>query len=201
MGSFELSGSVSEKDKTFIETWENVSSATNYIVRENRRGDEEYLKVEGLRQFKLSTYDRMLTEDKIADHRHNPFKNGSFRPVIVPQDVTIETNPNAMSSEDIKRLFTSSDVAWDEYMEVIDSPGTLQRMLDMADDGEADLTHRRYQQLASMRERFTSHGKPVLAQKDQAQFEKLDRGGSGSEPVSSPVVKRGPGRPKAVSSS
>lgn len=192
MGAFELSGSVSEQDKTFIETWENVSPGVNYIVRENRRGDEEYIQVTGYRTFKLSTYDRMLTEDKILDHRHNPFTNGSFRPVIVPEAITIETNPNAMSAEDIKRLFGASDVAWDEYMEVINSPATLRRMLDMADNGEADISHRRYQQLSSMCEQYTNHGKPILAQKDAEQFERL--GGSTTEPTAG-AARRGPGRP------
>lgn len=191
MTNWELSGSISEKDKTFIETWENVSPGVNYIVRENRRGDEEYLAVSGFRKFKLSTYDRMLTEDKIQDERHNPFKNGSFRPVIVPEDITIESNPNAMSEEDIRRLFTASDIAWGEYMEVIDSPSTLQRMIDIANNGEVDLSVRRLRQLESMRERYTSHGKPVLAQTDPA----LDRiRGSESEPPAA-AAKRGPGRP------
>lgn len=197
MGSFELSGSVTEADKTFIETWENVSSAVNYIVRENRRGDEEYVQVSGKRQFKLSTYDRMLTEDKIADARNNPFKNGSFRPVIVPEDITIESNPNAMSSDDIRKLFASSDVAWDEWMEQIDSPATLQRMVDMADNGEADISHRRYQQLVSMHQRYTSHGKPVLAQKDQAEIERITSGSISEPRVVTPG--RGPGRPRKVS--
>lgn len=196
MGSFELSGSVSEKDKTFIETWENVSDAVNYIVRENRRGDEEFLQVSGKRTFKLSTYDRMLTEDKIADDRNNPFLNGSFRPVVVPENVTIETNPNAMSSDDIKKLFSASETAWDEWMAQIDAPATLQRMVDMADNGEADISHRRYQQLVSMRQQYSSHGKPVLAQKDQEQYERIvQSAGSIPEPrVSTPG--RGPGRPR-----
>lgn len=196
MGSFDLSGSVSEKDKTFIETWENVSDAVNYIVRENRRGDEEFLQIIGKRQFKLSTYDRMLTEDKIVDHRHNPFKNGCFRPVVVPHDITVDTNPNAMSSDDIRRLFGASDIAWDEYMTIIDSPATLQRMIDMADNGESEISHRRYQQLVSLRQQHSAHGKPILAQKDQDQYERINPStGSLPEPqVSSPG--RGPGRPR-----
>lgn len=181
MASFELSGSVSAADKVFIETWENVSPGTNYVIRENRRGDEEYVEVAGYRSFKLSTYDRMLTEDKINDVQDNPFKNGAFRPVTVPADVTIESNPNAMSASDIARLFGASDAAWGEWMGVINSPATLQRMLDLADSGEVELSHRRYRQLADMQVSHTSRGKPVLAQKDRAEYEQLD--GSGSEPV------------------
>lgn len=181
MVSIELSGSVTDKEKGFVETWENVSPGVNYIIRENRRGDEEYLAVEGARPFKLTTYDRMLTEDKIRDDRHNPFKNGAFRPVIVPEDVTIESNPNAMSADDIRRLFGASDVAWDEYMNVIDSPSTFKRMIDMADGGEADLSHRRYQQLVSQYDEFSQVGKRAIVMKSEDEIAKIP--GSDSAPV------------------
>lgn len=198
MASYELTGSVSEKEKHFIETWENVAPGVNYIIRENRRGDEVHYEVKGRVQFKLSSYDRMLTEDQIHDLRHNPFKNGCFRPVIVPENVSVDSNPNAMSEEDIKRVFTCSDEAWDAYMDVIDSPATLQRMLDMADEGTSEIAHRRYQQLFSMHSRFSNVGKRITSSNDpkiQEQMDKMD--GSGNEPVSQPA--RRPGRPKAVS--
>lgn len=198
MASYDLTGSVSEQEKSFIETWENVGSSVNYIIRENRRGDAEHAEIKGQRQFKLSSYDRMLTEDQILDLRNNPFKNGSFRPVIVPENVNIESNPNAMSEEDIRSLFKASDTAWDEWMDMIDSPSTLQRMIDMADDGECDLSHRRYQQLNSMHSRNSMVGKQAIVQKDQDQYEKL--GGSQTAPPPQAVtpVKRTAGRPPRV---
>lgn len=184
MASYELSGSVTDKERGFIETWENVSHQINYIVRENRRGDEDYVEIKGPKKFKLSTYDRMLTEDKILNPRLNPFKNGSFRPITVPEDISIESNPNALSVDDIKKLFAASEFAWDEYMEVIDSPATLQRMVDMADSGEADLAHRRYKQLVSMMDRFSNINKLVAPLKDEALIASAGPGGSSSEQVS-----------------
>lgn len=181
MPSFELSGSVTDRERGFIETWENVSHQVNYIVRENRRGDEEYIEVSGPKKFKLSTYDRMLTEDKIVNPRLNPFKNGSFRPIMVPEDISIESNPNALSAEDIRNLFGASEMAWDEYMQVIDSPATLQRMVDMADRGDAELSHRRYLQLTQMLDRFSNINKQVAPQKDA---ELIASVGSSSEQVS-----------------
>lgn len=188
MASYELSGSVTDKEKGFMETWENVGLAVNYIIRENRRGDEVYEQVLGQRNFKLSTYDRMLTEDKIVDQRLNPFKNGSFRPVIVPEDITIESNPNAMAEADIKRLFAASDTAWEAYMEVIDSPATLRRMLDLAED--SDISLKRTRQLESAYEAYSNKGKPVLAQKDQEQYDTIP--GSNNEPRGAQRPRRGP---------
>jgi hypothetical protein len=199
--SWELSGSVSEKDKSFIETWENVGVGVNYIIRENRRGDSEYAEVKGDRQFKLSTYDRMLTEDSIVDHRHNPFRNGSFRPIIVPEDVSIDSNPNAMSNDEIKSLFKASDTAWNEWMEQIDAPATLKRMIDMANNGEEDLSVRRLRQLESMYEQHSNVGRRVLGYKDE-ELNKLNKSsGSENEPVGATPPARGPGRPRKAATS
>lgn len=193
MSTYELSGSVSDKEKGFIETWENVGQSTNYVVRENRRGDEEYVLVSGPKKFKLSTYDRMLTEDKISQLRLNPFRNGCFRPIIVPDDINIESNPNALSDDDIVRVFNSSETAWDEYMKIIDSPGTLQRMIDIAESGEGDLVLRRFQQLQDLHSKFSNLGKRVVSSADpEIQKEMDNMGGSTVEPG------RRPGRPRAT---
>lgn len=195
MASYELTGSVTEKEKSFIETWENVAVGVNYIIRENRRGDAEYVEVKGNRQFKLSTYDRMLTEDSIVDHRHNPFRNGAFRPVIVPENVSIESNPNAMSKEDIKSLFRASDAAWDEWMDLIDSPSTLQRMIDLANAGEEDLSVRRLRELENLYDRYTNtnNGKRALGYKDPELAKLNSAPGSVSEPEAAtpPAPRRG----------
>ena len=59
-------------------------------------------------------------------------------------DVTIETNPNALSDEDIlKILRTDSKMAWEEWLSTLDSIATLRRMLDLAEleGGTTGLTH------------------------------------------------------------
>jgi hypothetical protein len=181
--SMDLHGSISAEEKTFIETWENVGQGTNYIIRENRRGDEVQTGITGHgMKFRISTYERMLTEEKALDPRNNPFKNGVFRPVIVPQGVDIETNPNALSDDDIERLFASSEIAWDEYMNVIDSPATLKRMIDMAEN--SGLSLRRFRQLEGMYEEFSNIGKRVVNSNADIQKRIDDMGGPGGPPPS-----------------
>lgn len=177
MGSpLDLHGAISAEEKTFIESWENVGTGTHYIIQENRRGDEVQTGITGRRTFRLSTYERMLTEERCLDPRNNPFRNGSFRPITVPTGVSIETNPNAMSDEDINRLFTASDVAWDEYMAVIDSPATLGRMLELAEN--SNLSLKRYRELERRQERFSQVGKRVT-HKDPDIQRQIDSIGSG----------------------
>lgn len=172
-----MAGALSEADKTFVETWENVSPEQNYVYRLNARGDELAVPVVGNRKFTLTTEERFLTQEKVADHKYDPFQNGAFRPLIVPETVNIETNPNSLSDEDIARLFKASDMAWDEYMKVVDSPATLHRMVDLADGAEISL--RRFRQLE---ERLATVAPPRrITQKDQATYDKMS-----SEPTPTP---------------
>lgn len=189
----QLQGSITEKEKLFLETWENVGQGTHYIIRENRRGDEAPEGVTGRRKFKLTTYERILTEDKILDPRMNPFRNGSFRPVIVPEDISLETNPNALSDEDIERLFVASKNAWDAYMEILDSPATIQRMIDLADQGDRDLPLSRYRQLEEMHARYTAVG-TRLVQKDQDEFDSMGPVGASRSRVPGDTAPKVPTR-------
>ena len=181
-----LQGSVTDAEKRFVETWESVSDAQNYVIREDRRGDETPIHIQGHQQFKITTYERILTQDKVRDSKYDPFTNGQFRPVVVPDSISVKTNPNALSDDDIRRIFVASDTAWDAYMEVIDSPATLRRMLDLAED--ADLSLKRFRQLESME----SDANPMrrVVQKDQEQFDKMGPVGGGPTSTAPP---KGPG--------
>lgn len=178
-------GSVTEAEKQFIETWENVATSTNYVLKLDFRGDYKPSMVQGPRQFKLTTYERILTQDNVIDVRHDPFRNGCFRPVIVPEGVDVETNPNALSDDDILRIFNSSENAWGSYMEVIDSPATLQRMVDLAEQSDT-LTVKRLREIQTAAAEHSNIGKKVAGQKDEALYAQIDPGAA---------AKRGPGRP------
>jgi len=137
-----LRGSITDDDRTFVETWENIASYQNVIIRLDTRGDERQEVINGRRTFMLTAEERIITQDRIVDPAHDPFRNGSFRPVVVPDTISIETNPNAMSDDDILNIFKASDLAFGEWLKTIDSPQTLRRMADLAPD--SDITMRRY---------------------------------------------------------
>lgn len=140
-----MSGSITKEDREFVESWEHISPQSWGILRLDPRGDERPEVIEGRRTFKITTEERILTQDKIRDIANDPFLNGSFRPVVVPDSVTIESNPNALSDEDIMKILSASDLAWAEWMKTIDSVATLRRMVDLAED--ADLGMKRFRVL------------------------------------------------------
>lgn len=140
-------GSITEEERTFVETWENIAAYQNGIIRIDHRGDEKPEVIQGeARSFYITTEERLLTQSKIVDAANDPFKNGSFRPVNVPDDITVESNPNALSDEEIFGIFAAGDFAWSEWLTTIDSPATLRRMVTLADEAEG-ATVKRLRQL------------------------------------------------------
>lgn len=180
-----MHGTITEADREFVETWENIAPQGNAIIRLDSRGIERQEVIIARRNFMITTEERVITEDRILDVKHNPFKNGCFRPVIVPDKVTIQSNPNAIGDDEIRSLFSASELAWNEWMTVIDSPETLRRMIDLADTVDT-LTLKRYKEIAAR----LSEVKPKtqITQKDREQYESISGVTSPN-----PRVKRGQG--------
>lgn len=168
-----MAGSVNEEMKDFIETWESVTPTTNFVIKLDARGEHKQEGVIGARTFKISTFERMITQDGIDSVKLDPFKNGCFRPVIVPSDVTVESNPNALSDEDIDRVFKASQLAWDEYMKTINSPSTFRRMVDRAENAEISL--KRFRQLEERLNESDPERVTRIKQNDQDLFDNLDK--------------------------
>jgi hypothetical protein len=160
-----MAGAITDADRSFIEEWENISTQQHTIVKFDYRGDmkHEMVNIPG-HHFRLTTAERLVTEERILKKEDDPFRNGAFRPVIVPDSVSIESNPNALSDDEIKSILVSSALAWENWMEVIDAPATLARMIDLANqvDGvtlarfkeiEARLTDARPQQRVTNKDR------------------------------------------------
>lgn len=159
-----MSGAITADDKTFVEKWQNVAEYTNVVIRLDARGDEKPELITGEREFTLTTEERLITQGKIVDIKNDPFLNGSFRPLIVPESVTIESNPNALGEEEIAEIFASSDLAFGEWLANLDSPATLDRMLRQAEASD-DLTVKRLRMIRERHEEL--HPKKRLTTSDE----------------------------------
>lgn len=186
-------GALTDEQTRFTEEWESVSPATQWVSRTNLRGEDEPFEVKQGDRFFITTRDRILTSHKVKEKRNNPFSNGSFRPIVVPEEVNVETNPNAMSDDEILSVFKSSDIAWTEWMKVIDSPATIQRMVFLADEHpQAQISHRRYKDLV---DRFREvHPKASVRSSDEElnKFLYNERSG-GIEAIGKPKQRPGGG--------
>lgn len=158
-------GSITDQDQDFVETWENIATRQNAIIRLDARGEDRQEVITGRRSFLITTEERIITENKVLNDADNPFKNGDFRPVIVPDSVTIESNPNALSDEEILQMFSVGDAAWPQLLGTIDSVATLRRMLDMA-EGYDSLTMKRYRDMESRLVEARGGDRPQLTTND-----------------------------------
>lgn len=167
-------GAISDMDREFVETWQNVSEGTYYVIGFDARGDITMVGIEGGREFKLSTEERIVTEDRCVDTKNNPFRNGAFRPITVPDEYVPERNPNALANEQIEKMFSASDLAFTEFLSGIDSPATLRRAIALGENHES-LTMKR---MAMIQARFREvNGGPRHApQKDEGQYRSIPAG-------------------------
>lgn len=158
-----------ERDLAFVEEWESVCDGQVYVIKMDHRGDTKFEAVSPGRRFTITTSERLINQEKVSEEHLDPFANGWFKPVTVPDDVT-DTNPNALATEDIERVFGASSVAWDEYLELIDSSATLRRMIDVAADME-DVSHARVRQVEQKLAELNP--KKRILQRDQDRYEKM----------------------------
>ena len=166
-----MAGAITDADRTFIEEWENISTQQHTIIKFDYRGDikHEMVNIPG-HHFRLTTAERLLTEERILRKEDDPFRNGAFRPVIVPDSVSVESNPNALSDDEIKSILVSSQLAWDNWMEVIDAPATLARMIDLANQVDG-VTLSRFKEIER---RLTDvRPKTQIVSKDRDKLERL----------------------------
>lgn len=188
-------GSITDQDVDFVETWENIASHQNVIVRLTSRGDERYEVITGRRTFMVTSQERLITEDKVLNDEDDPFRNGAFRPVVVPDSITIETNPNALSDKEITNVLKSSDLAWTEWMGTIDSVATLRRMLDLADES-GDLTIKRYRQIEQRIVEVRGYERQRLVSKDPQLEGFLERQANKGPETSVNVAQSGKANPR-----
>ena len=157
------------EEKQFEEVWESVAPMQNWYYRLDSRGDLQPKVVQGTKKFTIRTEERLATQEMIVEAKHDPFTNGCFRPVVVPSDINVDTSPNALSDDDIARLFRASDVAWTEYLKVVDSPATLRRFMELAESAEISL--KRFREIEEKLAQVAP--KTRITQKDQAQYEAM----------------------------
>jgi len=170
---------ITDHEREFVETWENIATYQNTVIKLNSRGDEYHEVILGEnKSFTITTEERMITQERILDTKHDPFLNGSFRPVNVPDDITIETNPNALSDQEILDIFSSSEMAWGEWMKLLDSPATLTRMVDLADDAPGATVKRLREVEARLRQ---VNPKKRLTSKDEVLQDFIDQESKASE--------------------
>jgi hypothetical protein len=158
-------------ENSFVETWESVTPSIHWVIKLDFRGDEKVEQIKGPnRRFTVTTEERFIQSER-AKAELNPYLNGDFKPVQVPEGLNVETNPNALNDEDVKLFLAASNRVFNEMLERIDSQSTLRRIVDMIENSEVDVAYQRYNQLSSKLDLLK--GETRIVQNDQETYEKM----------------------------
>lgn len=86
------------------------------------------------REFMISSADRRLHQSAVADKRYDPFTNGSFVPLSLPEEVAVElgVQPNHVSDAEIRAVALGSEADALAVLRKLDAPAVLGRVLSAA---------------------------------------------------------------------
>lgn len=123
------------------EMWRSSVAGMLGVIKYDPRGNEYCEVVRSGQVLAITTEERMLNQERAATEAKDFFKNGSLTPVKLLDDAEdledIAANPNLISEEDMKALFTSNWKIFDAKVDGISNVGTLKKMIAIANEGEA----------------------------------------------------------------
>jgi len=130
-----------------VEVWKNVSAGRLFILKLDRRDEEELVSVPSGQTVSLTPAERKLNQNRTVSKDLDVFSNGRLEPVSLLDDEEdtkeIEANPNRVTDAEVLEIFADGKENWrgfDRRVEEISNATTLTRMLSFV--GQADATAR-----------------------------------------------------------
>lgn len=139
------------------EVWENPGKGRVAIKKYDVNGRERVDLIGGGRKFSITPRERKLNQELVAVEHLDVFTNGTLRPVRLlegDEDAkVIASNPNHLSESDMADLLKAHWKVFDERVEKINNVGTLERLLEVAQDETVGATVRA---VAKLHERLSA---------------------------------------------
>lgn len=125
-----------------LERWRSTTASSVGIVRWNKRLEtEEFQRIERGVEFAISYDERKLNQGKVIRAEHDPFTNGSFAPVHLPDGTPDKTDlekaVDTMTDEELDALINAPQRVFDRDLAKLSSPMALHRLYTMARAQEA----------------------------------------------------------------
>ena len=149
-----------------FEAWKNVTQGTVVLKRLDRMGNLVDEVVSGGKVVHITPQERMFNMEQAADPDLDFFKNGILTPMRIIETAEdfeeIKNNPNHMSEGDMQELFKTKGLkAFQDKIETVNNPITLNRMIEIAKSEEVNATMRQMQILTARLEEVTPQlGRP-----------------------------------------
>lgn len=129
------------------ETWENARAGDVWVLVFDHAGKLESKPVRGGRKVTLTTKERRLNQERAFDTRSDVFSNGALVPIGGAQAFDgvedyqeIASNPNLMSTDDLRDILKLKAPALKKRLVEITNATTISRLHTLAQTEEAELT-------------------------------------------------------------
>lgn len=126
------------------ELWENASQAIIVLKKVDNLGRVTEEKVVGGRNVQLTPGERRHNQELCATVAQDVFSNGTMRPVRLiddePDSIELKANVNAMSDDEMRRLFAVPLRAFTTRVNEISNPIALQHLLSLAQEESIEAT-------------------------------------------------------------
>lgn len=134
-----------------VETWRNTLAGKVVVNRIGEYGRMVASVVHGGRTFQITPQERRMNQSGIATPEQDPFTNGTLAPVELvdgePDTEALRANPNALSEEDLPKLFQLKGAEFVERIAQITNHAPLARLVELARDPRYDATLSQYEAL------------------------------------------------------
>ncbi len=128
------------------EIWEITVPGTVWVEVTNDRGKPIPLKVGGRpgARLRISTEDRIITQERIVDRELDPFVNGMLTRLDADQQLDEKTaSPDALTTEDLLAIFAKNGKAFQNAVDKLNQT-SVRRMKEMAESVDATASQMNY---------------------------------------------------------
>ena len=169
-------------NKQTQEVWQNMSKGRVSVLKLDRNGDTRHELIRGGQKFNITSEERQLNMDRAASDELDVFKNGFLTPVRLLEDsddyTEIAANPNLLGESELEAMF---DLHWKQFqakVEDISNMLTLQRLLEIAESDDVNVTVKQHQTIKSRIAEISPIAQEIESTVEQVGHVRGDRGPS-----------------------
>lgn len=114
------------------EVWLNPNAGYRYVEQQNFKGEMAAVEIAPGQKFTISTFDRMINQERTIKKEDDMFTNGTFSRVklidTAEDYAELAENPNIMSDSDLESMFSLTTAAFKKKLQEIENTRVIERL-------------------------------------------------------------------------
>ena len=126
------------------EVWLNPNAGYRYVQQQNFKGEMSAIEIGPGQKFSISTFDRMINQERTMQKENDMFTNGTFSRVKLVESAEdyaeLADNPNIMSDSDLKSIFALGAAPFKKRLGEIENIRVIERLQVLSGDESLKVT-------------------------------------------------------------